>query len=130
MADLLFWFLVSQTLASLPEMAPGTVVQLVSNDLLTVFASAQVEERRLVLRGPLSPGSEVRVLIFPPNASPAQTAEALSNPALHARISGDGSDILVQFDELEEPLSFKQWLAEERSIDLYLIPDEGTSSGE
>lgn len=130
MAELLFWFLVSQTLAGLPEMAPGTVVQLVSNDLLTVFASAQVEEHRLVLRGPLSPGSEVRVLIFPPNATPAETAEALSNPALHARISGDGEDILVQFEELEGPLSFKKWLAEERGIDLFLMPDGGTTTGE
>lgn len=125
MVELLFWFLVSQTIAGMPEMAPGTVVQLVSSDLLTVYASAQVEEHRLVLRGPFAPGSEVRVLIFPPNASPTETAEALSSPALYARISGDGEDILVQFAELEGPLSFKKWLAEERGIDLFLIPEHG-----
>ncbi len=130
MADLLFWFLVSQTIASLPDMAPGTVVQLVSSDLLTVYASASVEEHRLVLSGDLQAGSEVRVLIFQPNATPQATVEALGNQALHARIGPAGDDILVEFEELEGPLSFKKWLAEERGIDLFLMPGEGAPTGE
>ena len=130
MAELLFWFLVSQTVAGLPDMAPGTVVQLVSNDLLTVYASAKVEDYRLTLVGEMPPGSEVRLLIFPPDASPEATAQALGNQALHARVSPEGDDLLVRFEELEGPLSFKKWLAEERGIDLFLMPSEGEPTDE
>lgn len=129
MADLLFWFLVSQTLAGLPDMHPGTTVQLVSPDLLTVYASATVKEGSLHFEGELQPGSEVRVLIFQPDASPQETAEALGARALYARISNEGDDILVRFEELEGPLSFKKWLAEERGIELILIPAEGDANG-
>jgi hypothetical protein len=118
--DLLFWFLISQTLAGLPDMQPGTTVQLVSTDLLTVYAMAQVNERELVFQGELYAGSEVRVLIFLPNSGPRATVEALGHKALYARVSSDGTDILVQFESLDGPLSFRKWLAEERGITLVM----------
>jgi hypothetical protein len=128
MADLLFWFLVSQTIAGLPDMAPGTEVRLVSMDLLAIYASAQIEDESLVLEGVFEPEAEVRVLILQPDASPQQQVAALGNQALYARISAEGDDILVQFAELEGFLSFKKWLKEERGIVLKLIPHEGSGT--
>jgi len=122
MADLLFWFLVSQTIAGLPDMVPGTEVRIVSPDLLTIYASAQVDDHWLVMEGALEPGSEVRVLILQPDASPQETVDALGNKALYARISPEGDDLLVEFEELEGPLSFAKWLEEERDIFLRLMP--------
>ena len=126
MADLLFWFLVSQTIAGLPDMAPGTEVRVVSVDLLTIHASAQIEDHWLILEGTFVAGSEVLILVLQPDASAQETVEALSNKALQARISPEGDDILVQFPELEGPLSFAKWLEEERDIFLRLIPMEDT----
>jgi hypothetical protein len=55
-ADLLFWFLVSQTIAGLPDMAPGTEVRIVSSDLYSaMYASAQVEGTELTLEGNIPP---------------------------------------------------------------------------
>ena len=125
MADLLFWFLVSQTIAGLPEMAPGTEVRIVSLDLLTVHASAQVEDGHLNVQGDIEPGSEVRLLIWPPNADAKETVDALASKALLAYISPRGDDIMVKFEELDGPLSFKKWLAEERGITLNVSPSEG-----
>lgn len=123
MIDLLFWFLVSQTIAGLPEMAPGTQVQIVSMDLLERYASAVIEDEWLVLEGDLKAGSEVQILIFQPDATPEETAEAaLGNKALLAQVSPEADDLLVEFEELEGPLSFKKWLEEERGIFLRLIP--------
>lgn len=116
MVDLLFWFLVSQTIAGLPDMHPGTEVRIVSADLLTVHASAQVQDNRLVLQGDIEADSEVRVLILQPNASAEETADALGSKALFAHISPSGNDILVQFEEMGGPLSFEKWLKEERGI--------------
>lgn len=124
MSDLLFWFLVSQTLVGLPEMQPGTEVRLVSQDLLTVFASARVEDGRLVFSGPVEPGQEVRLLIFPPDATEQERAAALSGAqALVGRVGDDGSDVMVTFPGLEGPLSLRKWLAEERGLAL-VIPQE------
>ncbi len=123
MIDLLFWFLVSQTLSGLPKMTPGTEVRLVSLDLLTVYASATVEDGTLVFVVPLDPDLEVRLLIFPPNATEQQLAEALSGAsALLARVTPDGRDLIVRFPELDGPLSFRKWLAEERGITLVMPP--------
>ncbi len=122
MIDLLFWFLVSQTVAGLPDMAPGTEVKLVSLDLVTVYASAQVRDHRLVMTGDFAAEGDVRLLILQPDASPQATVEALGNQALVARLSPQGDDILVQFEELDGPLSFKKWLAEERGITLEINP--------
>lgn len=120
MVELLFWFLVSQTLSGLPAMHSGTEVRIVSMDLITMYASASVTNQELVLTGDMAPGSDVRLLILQPDANAQETVEALGNKALHARISPEGNDILLQFDELEGPLSFKKWLREERGINFEL----------
>jgi hypothetical protein len=126
MVDLLFWFLVSQTISGLPNMAPGTEVRIVSLDLLTIYASAVVEDNELVFHGNLQADSEVRVLIMVPDATPKEAAEALSNKAMFARISPEGDDILLQFKELHGALSFKKWLLEERGIILSFHPNSST----
>ena len=126
MTDLLFWFLVSQTVTGLPEMAPGTEVRLVSMDLLTIYASAQVEEGQLSFTGDIKPDSEVRVLILRQNATPQETVEALGQKALFARVSPEGDDILLTFEELDGPLSFGKWLEEERDITLHMPSEGGT----
>lgn len=126
MTDLLFWFLVSQTVAGLPDMAAGTEVKLVSLDLVTVYASAQVHDKRLVMKGDFAADSDMRLLIFQPDASPQATVDALGNQALFAHLSPQGDDILVQFEELDGPLSFKKWLKEERGITLELNPKGDT----
>jgi hypothetical protein len=125
-SDLLFWFLVSQTLAGLPQMQPGTVVQLVSHDLRTVFGSATVTDGLLRFTTPISPSQELRLLVFPPDASAQERAQALAGPqALPGRVSEDGQDILVEFPELDGPLSLRKWLAEERQIVLVMpVSDE------
>jgi hypothetical protein len=124
MADLLFWFLVSQTIAGLPELPPGTEVRLLSTDLFAIFATANVEDNQLIFEGQFIPNEEIRVLILQPNATASETVEAGSQ-ALFARISPEGDDILVQFEELEGPLSFGKWLLEERGIMLRMIPIGG-----
>ncbi len=122
MADLLFWFLVSQTIAGLPDMPPGTEVRLLSTDLFAVYATAQIEDAQLILEGNLTPNEEIRILILQPDATASETVEAVGSQALFARISPEGDDILVQFEELEGPLSFGKWLLEERGIMLRMIP--------
>jgi hypothetical protein len=122
MADLLFWFLVSQTIAGLPEMPPGTEVRLLSSDLFAVYATAQIEDSQLILEGQLTPNTDIRILILQPDVTATETVEALGSQALFARISPEGDDILVQFEELEGPLSFGKWLLEERGIMLRMIP--------
>jgi hypothetical protein len=121
MADLLFWFLVSQTIAGLPDMAPGTEVRIVSADLMAVYASAQIEGNELILEGAMPADTELRVLIFQPNATPEDTVQALGQ-ALPAMVSPEGDDLYLKFHEIEGPLSFKKWLLEERGIVLRIIP--------
>lgn len=125
MSDLLFWFLVSQTIAGLPEILPGTEVRLVSLDLLTIYASAQVHENRLIMKGDFAADGEMRLLILQPDASPQAAVDALGNQALLAHLSPRGDDILVQFEELDGPLSFKKWLREERGITLEIVSTKG-----
>ncbi|MGL4610620.1 MAG: hypothetical protein ACRCYY_13225 [Trueperaceae bacterium] len=121
MADLLFWFLVSQTIAGLPDMAPGTVVNVVSSDLTIPYASATIESQELILEGAFPLTTELRVLIFQPNATPEEKSQALGQ-ALPATVSPEGDDLHLKFQELEGPLSFKKWLLEERGIVLRIIP--------
>ncbi len=121
MADLLFWFLVSQTIAGLPDMAPGTQVRIVSADLMAMYASAQVDGQELILAGAMPVNTEIRVLILRPNATPEEEVEALGQ-ALPAMVSPEGDDLWLEFQELEGPLSFKKWLLEERGIVLRIIP--------
>jgi hypothetical protein len=119
-ADLLFFFLVSQTLPGLPAMQPGTEVRVVSQDLLTIFASARVDAGSLTFDAPLTPGLEIRLLIFPPDATDQERAAALSGAqALVGWATPDG-DLLVQFPEVGGPISLRKWLEEERGLDLVL----------
>lgn len=123
MAGLLFWFLLGQAAVSLPAFTVGTELRLVSPDLLTVYSSARVtEDRHLVVDLPLAPGTELRLLVFPPDASDADKAAALSGArAVFGRVDDDRADILVRFPEAEEAVSLRQWLAEERDIVLVLV---------
>lgn len=122
MSDLLFWFLVSQTIPGLPQMPPGTEVRLVSRDLLTVYGSARVEDGRLQFTSAMRAGQELRLLVFPPDVSDQERAQALSGAqAIPGRVSDDGHDILVEFPQLEGPLSLRKWLAQERDI-LLIMP--------
>jgi hypothetical protein len=116
---MVWWFLVSLTLAGLPSMTPGTEVKVILPDLITVLGSAVVEEGRLVFNQPLPAGSEVRLLFIARGSDPSDTGAALRD-APFGRVSPMGDDIMVQFAGLE-PLSLKQWLAEERDIAL-IIP--------
>lgn len=121
MIDLLFWFLMSQTLAGLPEMAPGTAVWLMSDDLLTKYASAEVRDGELRFEQPLEPNQPLRVFVFPPGMSDQERALVASGAtALVGRVSSDGIDILLQFPELEGPLSLRKWLTDERDVALVL----------
>lgn len=106
-------------------MQPGTEVRIVSPDLLSVHAWAQVEDGRLVMQGDITADSEVRILILPPNASEKETVDALGSKSLVAQVSASGQDILVSFEELEGPLSFKKWLEEERGIALQMPQKAG-----
>ncbi|HEX7022380.1 MAG TPA: hypothetical protein VF171_05945 [Trueperaceae bacterium] len=130
MADLLFWFLVSQTVAGLPDMAPGTQVWVMAPDLFTKYATAVVEGETLSFSKPLDPGEEIRLLIYPPNSD--ERARADLSQALQGRISQDGEDILLRFEELDGPLSFRKWLSEERGIILRIplpTPNSGRGPG-
>jgi len=123
MAGLLFWFLLGQAAVFLPAFTVGTELRLVSPDLLTVYSSARVtEDRHLVVDLPLAPGTELRLLVFPPNASDEDKAAALSGAgAVFGRVADDRADILVRFPEAEAAVSLRQWLAEERDIVLVLV---------
>jgi hypothetical protein len=121
-ADLLFWFLVSQTIAGLPDMAPGTEVRIVSSDLYSaMYASSVVEGTELILEGNIPLETEIKVLILQPNATPEETTKALGQ-AYPAMVSPEGDDLYLKFQEIEGPLSFKKWLFEERGIVLRIIP--------
>ena len=120
MTDLLFWFLVSQMVSGLPAMTQATEVRVVSQDLLTIFASARVEEGQLVFDAALTPGLEVRLLIFPPDATDQERAAALSGAQALVGWATPEGDLLVQFPEVGGPISFRKWLAEERDLELIL----------
>jgi hypothetical protein len=122
MADLLFWFLVSQTIAGLPDMAPGTEVKILSEDLMAVYASATLENNELILEGSFPVDLPVKLIILPPNPTPQDQVQAISpGQALPAVLSPEGDDLYLKFQELEGPLSFKKWLFEERGIVLRVI---------
>ncbi|UCH24305.1 MAG: hypothetical protein JSV66_10120 [Trueperaceae bacterium] len=118
----LVWFLVSQIVSGLPEMSPGTEVRLVSQDLLTIYASARVEEGRLAFSGTIEPDQEVRLLIFPPGVDPQRQGEVLEGAsAFPGRVSSQGRDILVRFSDDGDSVSLYDWLGEERGI-LLVMP--------
>ena len=110
-------FLIGQLTLHLPLMPAGTEVRLMSVDLFTVYASAQVERAYLKFRELPPPGTEVRILIFPPDADDTALAEALSGAtALKGFVSEAGTDILVLFEREVEPLSLRALLLQEREI--------------
>ena len=110
-------FLVGQLLLHLPVMPAGTEVRLMSVDLFTVYASAQVERSYLKFKELPPPGTEVRILIFPPDADDASVVEALSGAtALKGFVSEAGTDILVVNDQSDEPLSLRALLLQKREI--------------
>jgi hypothetical protein len=123
MVGLLLWFVLAQAASFLPAFPVGTELRLVSPDLLTVYSSGRVTpDRQLVVDQPLDAGTELRLLVFPPNATPAEVAEALSPArALYGRVADDRADVLVRFPGLDEPVSLRQWLAAERDIALVLV---------
>lgn len=110
-------FLLGQLTLHLPMMPAGTEVRLMSVDLFTVYASAQVERASLKFRELPPPGTEVRILIFPPDADDTTVAAALSGAtALKGFVSEAGTDILVLFEGNDEPLSLRALLLQEREI--------------
>src|SRR5699024_3454941 len=110
-------FLLAQLTLHLPLMPAGTEVRLMSVDLFTVYASAQVERTYLKFKELPPPGTEVRILIFPPDADDTSLAEALSGAtALKGFVSEAGTDILVMYGENDEPLSLRALLLQEREI--------------
>ncbi len=114
-------FLIAQTVSGLPALPAGTEVRLVSPDLLTVYASARLENDTLTFVGAPSPGTELRVLIFPPDAGAAARAEALSGArAVPGRVNADGSDILLDLPDRFAPTSLRDLLKEQHGIVLEL----------
>jgi len=117
--------LVAQTAIGLPALPAGTEVRLVSPDLLTVYASARIQDAQLTFPAAPAPGTELRLLFFPPDATQAERAAALSGArAISGRISVDGKDILLRFPESDQPVSLRA-LLEQRDISLAIAPGKG-----
>lgn len=121
-------FMIGQA-AVLPVLVPGSEVRLVSPDLLRVHATGRVTPAGVLdMEGSLPPGLEVRMLIFPPDAGPDETAAALAGAtALTARVSDDGRDLRVVLPSEGEPVAWRQAL---RAQDIELrLPGEPPSNG-
>lgn len=118
------FLLIGQLLAVLPAMPEGTEVRLVSTDLMTIYATGTVQGANLVFLDFPPAGTEVRVLIFPPDAAPADVAESLSTArALVGRISPNGTDILLTEPANLEPLSLRTLLFRELNVTLEVEED-------
>lgn len=119
------FLLVGQLLAVLPAMPEGTELRIVSTDLMTVYASASVHDGELVFEAFPPPGTEVRIIIFPPDGSPADRVASLDSArALVGRISADGADVLLTEPQGLEPLSLRELLLRERNVALRLAGQE------
>jgi len=122
MSALVLWFLLGQTMAAMPEFIEGTELRLVSPDLMTVYSSGRVSEGRLMIDLPLDAGTEIRLLVFPPNVTDGQAAALLSGAqAVFARVAEERADILLTFPEEAETVSLREWLRTERGIVLVLV---------
>lgn len=111
------FLMIGQMLAVLPALPTGTEVRLVSTDLMTIYATATVMGNELIFVDFPPPGTEVRVLIFPPDAAPDDVVESLSSArALVGRISADGTDVLLTEPENLDPLSLRELLAREHDV--------------
>lgn len=122
-ASLWLWLALSVThVADLPAFPDGAELRIVSPDLLTVYSSGRVEDGHLTIDLPLDVGTEVRLLVFPPDATDEQLADALSGgSALHGVVAEDRADILLRVSDLAEPLSLRAWLRDEHGISLVMI---------
>lgn len=117
------FYLLGQAATGLPALPVGSEVRLVSLDLLTVYASAQVKENTLVFTDLPPAGTLVRVLIFPPDASQAERAATLSGAwAMSGRVGPDGTDILLVMPNETEPRSLRALLWRERGVELRTRP--------
>ncbi len=118
----LFGFLLGVSLADLPTFAAGTELRVVSPDLLTLYSSGRVEDGNLMIDLPLDVGTEVRLLVFGPDADDTEIALALAGgTALYGHVAEDRADILLRVGDLDEPLSLRTWLLEEHGITLVMI---------
>ena len=119
------FLLMGQLLAVLPALPDGTELRIVSTDLLTVYASASVDRGELVFAEFPPPGTEIRVIIFPADSTPAQQVDSLhAARALLGRISDDGTDVLLIEPESLEPLSLRELLLRERDVSMRLAGQE------
>lgn len=119
------FLLMGQLLAVLPALPDGTELRLVSTDLLTVYASASVHDGELVFAEFPPPGTEIRIIIFPADGTPAERVESLhAARALLGRISNDGTDVLLTEPESLEPLSLRELLLRERNVSLSVAGQE------
>ena len=118
---MLLWFVLSLATAELPAFTAGTELRVVSPDLLTVYSSGRVQDDLLTIDLPLDPGVEVRLLVFAPDASDEEVAVALSmGAAIYARVALDQADLLIHVSDRVEPLSLREWLADEHAIELVM----------
>lgn len=119
------FLLMGQLIAVLPAMPNGTELRIVSTDLLTVYASASVDDGELLFDGFPPPGTEIRIIIFPADGAPAERVEALhSGKALLGRISSDGADVWLTEPDGVEPLSLRELLLRERDVLLRVAGQE------
>ncbi|CAN5821348.1 hypothetical protein BH23DEI1_BH23DEI1_06750 [soil metagenome] len=116
------WFVLGGSFVGLPMFEAGTELRLVSPDLLTVYSSGRVVDDQLVIDLPLDASMEIRLLVFPPDASDAVIAEVLSGAAaIHGQVADDRSDIMVRFANVEDAVSLRAWLMDERGVRLVLV---------
>lgn len=109
-------------LAEMPAFPVGAELRIVSPDLLTVYSSGRVEDDHLTIDLPLAAGTEVRLLVFAPDATDEELAEALSGGgALYGVVAEDRADIVLRVADLEAGLSLREWLLEEHGISLVMI---------
>lgn len=117
MKALFLWFFLGQTLLGGQAMLPGTVVKLADTDLMPVYASAVVEEGRLVFNQIFEPETEVRLLILPSGGGESEFAP-------YGRIAPSGDDIYIRFEGAEQAVSLRRWLLESYGIELVFAPPE------
>lgn len=119
------FLLIGQLIAVLPAMPDGTELRIVSTDLLTVYASASVDDGELLFAEFPPPGTDIRIIIFPADGTPAERVESLhTGKALVGRISQDGTDVLLTEPESLEPLSLRELLLREREVSLRIAGQE------
>jgi hypothetical protein len=118
-------FMIGQAAAAIPALPPGTIVNFVTDDLLSIYLTGTVQGNQLVFHSPdaagrnlqLRPGLELRILILPAAGGSSQPAPV----ALQGQVSADGQDIRV--DGLAAggaAGSFREWLEQNAGLTLVL----------